>query len=175
MVQTRHRWLREYENRRLGRGRASDGQFGWTSSRYDLESKDWDNIRDIFIPQLEMTFGQACSALKRSWYAYKMSRKEVGGYNNDLAWRINRIQHYLGIPLTEFSEGLDPNWVKQQLNAEEQAGEEVHAEELELRYEEDQDRSWNDSETSESEDPEYAQLREEEKEDLLNSLKEEEW
>jgi hypothetical protein len=126
------KWLYDYERRRTGK----DEHVGWTSSRYDLESKDWDNIREIFIPELQMTFGQASSALKRSWYAYRRSRKEGSGYNNDLAWRINRIQHYLGIPLTEFQDGPDLNWIKQQLNAEEESGEEVSAEEIQLRKEE---------------------------------------
>src|SRR5215467_12291360 len=164
------KWLQAYEHKRT-----SSPALGWTSSRFDLESKDWNSIKEIFIPELEMTFAQACSALKRSWFAYKMSRKQDVGHNSELSWRINRIQYYLGIPLTECETGPSVEWVIEQLSLEEATGEGITAEEMELRHEEDLDRQeqmrssdldWGiDHEGEyEPEDPLYAQLRREEKE-----------
>ena len=67
----------------------------------------------------------------------------------------------------------DLSWVKQQLDLEEGTGVESSSEDLELRYEEEnQDRPWTDGteemlETDKSEDPEYAILRQEEREAAL--------
>jgi hypothetical protein len=73
------RWLRAYDNRRV------DGKVGWTSSRYDLESKDWDSIRDMPIEGLvdertgeTLSYKQACSALRKSWKAWKISKRKWG-------------------------------------------------------------------------------------------------
>src|SRR5215831_3559653 len=139
------RWLNNYEHERTSL--FNDGPtIGWTSSRYNLEDKDWDNIREIFIEPLDMTFKQAFSALKRSWFAYKRSRKEGVGYNSELGWRINRIQYYLGIPLTEFNDGPPINFVKQQLALEEGTGIQQTSEDLELKLEESENRLWEQSE-----------------------------
>src|SRR5215831_4486771 len=168
------KWLQAYEHKRTS-SFESEPALGWTSSRFDLQSKDWNNIKEIFIPELEMTFAQACSASKRSWFAYKMSRKQGVGHNSELSWRINRIQYYLGIPLTEWETGPSVDWVIEQLSLEEATGEGVTAEEMELKHEEDLDRQeqmrssdldWgiDPEDEGEPEDPRYAQLRREEKE-----------
>ena len=44
-----------------------------------------------------MNFGQACSALKRSWRAYKLAGRDGAGTRADLAWRINRLQSSMGL------------------------------------------------------------------------------
>jgi len=86
------------------------------------------------------------------------------------------VQRALGIPLTEFRDGPDLSWVKQQLDLEEGTGVESSSEDLELRYEEEnQDRPWTDGteemlETDEPEDPEYAILRQEEREAELADI-----
>ena len=169
------RWLNNYEHERTSL--FNDGPtIGWTSSRYNLEDKDWDNIREIFIEPLDMTFKQAFSALKRSWFAYKRSRKEGVGYNSELGWRINRIQYYLGIPLTEFDGGLPINFVKQQLALEEGTGIQQTSEDLEIKLEEESENRllWIENEQSENngepEDPLYAQLRQEERDSALAEL-----
>jgi hypothetical protein len=112
-------------------------------------------------------FGRCCEAMRKSWHHYKMLRKE-GDRGWDIILRINRIQHYLGIPLTEFRDGPDLDWVKDQLNAEEEgSGVEQSSTDLELKYEEEhQDRE----DSFESEDPLYAQLRREEREDNVNMI-----
>src|SRR5215469_8775536 len=158
------RWLKKYELMRT-----SDGQSkALLSSRFDLEGLSWSEIREIPIPQLECNFGVGCEMLRKSWFAYRMTKRN-GGYAADVAFRINKIQHNLGFPITEFEE-LDQKWVEQELSMDEMSenydGEYLTAEEIQLRKEE----MWNDSETSEPEDPEYVQLRREEREDLLNQL-----
>jgi hypothetical protein len=106
-----------------------------------------------------------------------MSRKQGVGHNSELSWRINRIQYYLGIPLTGWETGPSVDWVIEQLSLEEATGEGITAEEMELKHEEDLDRQeqmrssdldWGidpeDEGEYEPEDPLYAQLRREEKE-----------
>ena len=92
-------------------------------------------------------------------------------------------------------DGPDLSWVKQQLDLGEGTGvgstleelEDSSSEDLELRYEEEnQDRPWTDGteemlETDEPEDPEYAILRQEEREAALADIglypeeKDDEW
>ena len=68
--------------------------------------------------------------------------------------------------MTEFRDGPPIEWIAQQLDLEEGTGVEPSSEDLELKFEEDQDqRDWlsdDENEGSEPEDPEYAQLRQEE-------------
>ena len=87
----------------------------------------------------------------------------------------------------EIRDGPDLSWVKRQLDLEEGTGVELSSEDLELRYEEEnQDRPWTDGteemlETDEPEDPEYAILRQEEREAALADIglypeeKDDEW
>jgi len=74
--------------------------------------------------------------------------------------------------MTEFRDGPDLSWVKQQLDLEEGTGVEPTSEDLELKYEEDHDQEdiWNDSETPEPEDPLYKQLRREERAEALANV-----
>ena len=75
----------------------------WISTKYDLEGMHWEEARDTWIPELSMSFGQAVSALKKSWLAFKLNRQKgeedrVFYYAN----QINQIQKALGIDITEF-------------------------------------------------------------------------
>ena len=63
------RWLREYDRMRTN----SDGPNElWHSTKYDLEGLSWDEIREIYIPELD------CNSTRKSWYAYKRVRKDGG-------------------------------------------------------------------------------------------------
>jgi hypothetical protein len=76
------RWLREYDRLRTN----PDGPNElWHSSKYDIEGISWDEVRQLFIPELDMCWGPACSALKKSWYAYK-KLGQVGSYRGDIAY-----------------------------------------------------------------------------------------
>src|SRR5215469_13596029 len=88
------RWVRQYDRLRTNPDARNDAS--WLSSRYNLEGLSWDEIKEIHIPEMNCTFGPACSALRKSWYAYKRLRKD-GGYATDYALRINHIQRYLGL------------------------------------------------------------------------------
>jgi hypothetical protein len=50
-----------------------------------------------------MNWGQACSALKKSWLAYKLAGRN-GGYRADIGWRIQKIQRSMGIQVTQFED-----------------------------------------------------------------------
>ena len=156
----------------------------WHSTKYDIEGMDWNELRGLYIPELQMCWGPACEAMRKSWFHYKMLKRE-GDKGWDIILRINKLQRGLGIPMTEFRDGPDLDWVKQQLDLEEGTGVEPSSEDLELRYEEEnQDRPWTDGseemlETDEPEDPEYAILRQEEREAALADVglypEEKEW
>ncbi|MGC2572292.1 MAG: hypothetical protein WA364_12340 [Candidatus Nitrosopolaris sp.] len=140
----------------------------WHSTKYPLEDLSWDEIRNLPVPEMQCSFGGACEAMRKSWFHYKMLKKE-GDRGWDIILRINKIQRALGIEMTEFRDGPDLSWVKQQLDLEEGTGVEPTSEDLELKYEEDHDQEdiWNDSETPEPEDPLYKQLRLEERAEAL--------
>jgi len=89
-----------------------------------------------------MNWGSACSALKKTWHAFKLGKKR-GEYVTDLAIRVNRLQDGMGIPPTEF-EGLE------------------HYEDGE-GSDEESDEEW--SSESESEKALHRQLRKEEQDD----------
>jgi|SRR5215831_15075980 len=92
------RWLANYE-----RTRTSDYGQGQNeallSSRFDLPSMSWPEIREIPIPELgeDTNFGKSFVVLRKSWYAYKRSCKD-GFPASYVAFRILRIQKALGIP-----------------------------------------------------------------------------
>ena len=164
------KWLRDYEERRTNPDIEFRMPSAWHSTKYDLESMSWNEIREIYLPEIQMTWGVACEAMRKSWFSYKMSKRE-GDRGWDIILRINRIQRALGIKMTEFRDGPDIEWVKQQLDLEEGTGVEPTSEDLELKFEEDHDQEniWDGSETSEieGEDPLYAQLRREERTEAL--------
>jgi len=114
------------------------------------------------VPELGCSFGAACESLRKNWYKFKAQKSE-GDRGWDTILRINRIQRALGLePLTEFRDGPPIEWVIQQLNLEE-GFEQSSGEELELKFEEEN----QDLAEIEGEDPEYAQLRAEERESAL--------
>src|SRR5215831_14524360 len=168
------KWLRDYEERRTNPDREFRMPSAWHSTKYDLESMSWNEIREIYLPEIQMSWGSACEAMRKSWFSYKMSKRE-GDRGWDIILRINKIQRALGIPLPDFRDGPDLSWVNQQLDLEEGTGVGPTSEDLELKFEEDHVESegiWDNSmmsETSEieGEDPEYAQLRREERAEAL--------
>jgi hypothetical protein len=122
-----NRWLRQYERFRNNPDAKNDAS--WLSSKYDLEGLYWDEIREIYIPELGICFGPSCEALRKSWYAYKRLGRD-GGYRGDIAYRINKIQNALGFPMSEFPE-LGP-WVD----------EEFSKEDIQLKKEEQDEDEW---------------------------------
>jgi len=77
----------------------------WHSSKYPIEGLHWRELQQIYVEDLQMTWGSACSALKKAWRVFKLGKLR-GEYVTDLAMRINRLQDGMGIPRTEF-EGLE--------------------------------------------------------------------
>ncbi|MGB8935578.1 MAG: hypothetical protein WCC17_10795, partial [Candidatus Nitrosopolaris sp.] len=61
------RWLRDYNRLRLDPDTTNES---WVSSKYDIEGMHWTELQQIYLPELGMCWGPACSALRKSWYAY---------------------------------------------------------------------------------------------------------
>ncbi len=73
------------------------------STRFDTEGMDWKDRSQIFIPELQMNWGEASAALEKSWKSYKIAQASNDQMEmNVLAVRINNIQEWMGIEVTEF-------------------------------------------------------------------------
>jgi hypothetical protein len=167
------RWLRHYERIRTeGLDRQFKMPCSWHSTKYPLETMTWDEIREIYVPEMQMTFGKCCESMRKSWYHYKMARKE-GDKAWDIILRIAKIERALGLEMIEFRDGPPVEWVKQQLDMEEGTGVESSSEDLELKYEEEnQGQLWGDDEPL---TPEERQLMAEEREDLIAQIGADDW
>ncbi len=124
------KWLYDIEREKSGTTR-----LGWHSTKFDLESKDWDTIREEYVPELDCTFAQACNYLRKSWRLYKWGKKE-GGNCWDRILTINRILKALGLELIEFHNGPSIEWIEHELVLEEVTGvpEQQSSEEVEEKY-----------------------------------------
>jgi hypothetical protein len=114
---TINQWLAAYERRKASGLEGPNKAL--LSSKFDLESMSWDEIREIPIPEISenATFGTCSESLRKSWYALKRNRAEGNYHNKDLELRINRIQNALGFERTIFDD-LDQNWVDNELSME---------------------------------------------------------
>jgi hypothetical protein len=101
------KWLMNYERLRLDPSTPNES---WVSSKYPIQDMHWRELQQIYLPELNMNWGQACSSLKKSWQAYKAAGRN-GMYRTDIAWRINAIQKAMGIEKSEFLEleGIETN------------------------------------------------------------------
>ena len=86
-----------YERRRFKNRGPSEN---WLSDKYNLQG-DWRMVRETPTSLRDrngrvMNIGQATSALKRSWRAYKIAGQN-GEPRRDIAWRINYIENGLGL------------------------------------------------------------------------------
>jgi len=64
----------------------------------------WTEQAIFYVPELEMTFGEICSAIKKCWTGYKIARREadtekqeyysdiIGGITNGLGYRPMRFR-----------------------------------------------------------------------------------
>src|SRR5215831_1269640 len=169
-------WIRRYDNARTN---PYESNKTLLSNRFDLEGLSWKEISEIYVPELGCEFGPGCNGLRKSWYAYKMTKRN-GEYAGDLALRINRVQSALGFPRTEFEE-LDRygGSIDEEFSGQEEESnfeEQLMREEMEdnsnqgalsrLSEEEQQEQSDLNSEVSELD----KQLMREELEDQRNTL-----
>jgi hypothetical protein len=75
----------------------------WVSSRFDFENSHWQDVASEWVPEMNMNVGSCISALKKSWAALKIKRRE--GFADpvyELEARINRLQEALGIEVSDF-------------------------------------------------------------------------
>jgi hypothetical protein len=126
------KWLMNYERLR----HSKEPNESWISSKYDIEGMPWQELQQLYLPELKMCWGPACSALKKSWREYKIAGRN-GEPRGDIAWRINRIQSAMGIEKSQFPELEGMN--------DEESEEELTDEEIQLRREEKEESSgeWN--------------------------------
>ena len=110
------KWLMNYELLR----HSKKPNESWISSKYDIEGMHWQELQQLYLPELKMCWGPACSSLKKSWQAYKAAGRN-GMYRTDIAWRINAIQNAMGIEKSEFPEleGMETSDEEIQLKREE--------------------------------------------------------
>jgi hypothetical protein len=63
----------------------------------------WQELQRLYLPELNMRWGPAVSALKKLWKSYKIAGR-TGEPRSDFAWKINQIQKAMGIEKSEFPE-----------------------------------------------------------------------
>ena len=101
------KWLRNYDRRRLRHNPDTPNEL-WASSKYATQNMTWEEVSEIFISELDMTFGAAINSLKKLWKSYKIAGR-TGEFRGDTAWKITQIQDALGIEKSIFPEleGMD--------------------------------------------------------------------
>jgi hypothetical protein len=137
------RWIRHYDAIRTNPDALPNHKEGWTSTKYpEIENMHWSEIAAIYVPELQMRWGSACSALKKSWFHLKLLKRR-GEYAGDIQWRIQKIQRSLGIPVTQFEELEGLNLAESEFESEDglndqssSDGEQWSKEEVQLRREE---------------------------------------
>src|SRR5215472_10140837 len=90
--------LRDYERSR----HSKQPNESWISSRYDIQGMHWQELQHLYLPELNMRWGPAVSALKKLWKSYKIAGR-TGELRSDLALKINRVQVIMGLK-SEFPE-----------------------------------------------------------------------
>src|SRR5215471_5703577 len=145
-------WLRDYERSR----HSKQPNESWISSKYDIQGLPWQELQQIYLPELGMCWGPACNSLKKLWKSYKIAGRN-GEPRRDIAWKINAIQKAMGIEKSEFPE----------LEGSETSDEEMTDEEIQLKREEREDAGdWGFEKPEESYTDEWSeedkQLRREE-------------
>jgi len=68
----------------------------------------WQELQQLYLPELNTRWGPAVSALKKLWKSYKFAGR-TGEPRSDLAWKINRVQFAMGLEKSQFPEleGMD--------------------------------------------------------------------
>jgi len=147
------KWLMNYERMRL---KSNTPNESWISSKYDIQGMPWQELQQIYLPELRMCWGPACNSLKKLWKSYKIAGR-TGEPRSDIAWKINTIQKAMGIQKSEFPEleGMEMD-------------EELTEEEIQLKREEREEAGdWGfekPEEFTEEWSEEDKQLRREERE-----------
>ena len=76
----------------------------WRSWKYDTQNLSWKELSEIYVDDLDMTFGAAINSLKKLWFSYKMAGKSGTGYRADICYKINEVKRALGLPKSRFPE-----------------------------------------------------------------------
>src|SRR5215469_3934980 len=125
------KWLMNYERMRF---KSNTPNESWISSKYDIQGFPWQELQQIYLPELGMCWGPACYLLKKLWKAYKIAGRS-GEPRGDIAYKINRVQAAMGIERAQFPELEGMPYENEDLD-QDQGGEGMTAEEIQLQREE---------------------------------------
>jgi hypothetical protein len=75
----------------------------WISSKYDIQGLHWQELQQLYLPELNMCWGPACNSLKKLWKSYKIAGRN-GEPRGDIAMKIRNVQSSMGIQQSEFPE-----------------------------------------------------------------------
>lgn len=129
-MQEMQKWLINYERMRHSK-KPKEPNESWVSSKYDIQNMSWKEISEIYLPEIDMRFGSACSALKKLWKSYKIAgrseSREAILHGKLIAYNLP-----LGIERSQFPELEGMNDDEDQ---------ELTDEELELKKEEEEESS----------------------------------
>jgi hypothetical protein len=116
-MQAMERWLRNYENQRHSKNPKEPNE-SWISNKYDIQGMHWQELQQLYLPEIGLCWGPACNSLKKLWKSYKIAGR-AGEPRSDIAWKIRNIQRAMGIQETFFEElqGMDDE--EETLSAEE--------------------------------------------------------
>ena len=89
-----------YERMRL---KSNTPNESWISSKYDIQGMPWQELQQIYLPELRMCWGPACNSLKKLWKAYKIAGGN-GEPRGHFAWKIRNIESAMGIKKSDFPE-----------------------------------------------------------------------
>jgi hypothetical protein len=98
-------WIANYEKRR--HSKLNEPSFSnpmWQSSKYDFQSIDWRELQQLYLPEINMTFGQGCSSLIKLWKGYRQARLQGLPGSSEISYKINAIQRAMGVEVTHFEE-----------------------------------------------------------------------
>jgi hypothetical protein len=155
------KWLVNYERLRHSK-RPNES---WISSRYDIQGMHWQELQQLYLPELNMRWGPAVSALKKLWKSYKIAGR-TGEPRSDIAWKINQIQKAMGIEKSEFPE----------LQGMETDDEELTHEEIQLKREEIEAEAEGDTSEVEPYPEEWSELDEQlRREEIEDEQENENW
>jgi hypothetical protein len=144
------KWLENYEARRHGGGRGNRETFAkesWQSTKYDFQHMDPQVLQRLYLPELKMCFGPACSSLRKLWKSYKIASR-TGESRSWQAYKIVQIERAMGLEVSQFPE-LAGMQVETDEEANESTEEELTAEEITLRREELESEVGTSTETEE--------------------------
>ena len=109
----------------------------WVSTKFDLQNTPWQELQKIYLPEVKMCLGPACSALKRNWLKYKITSDNGIDSRRNISWTINKLQAAIGLERSRFLELEEQGIFYDEEDQQEDDKQWMTAEEKELQKEEE--------------------------------------